>query len=94
MKDESKDRNKEVKAQRDDESTNEDDDEYTSEQELFWTIHLRDSQVIWILDRGSLCGSWDKPENHPSSSLQNLSRQIQWIQLAEVQFDGLIKTSW
>jgi septal ring factor EnvC (AmiA/AmiB activator) len=43
VKDESTDRNKEVRAQRDnestheddDESTNEDDDEYTSEQELF-----------------------------------------------------------
>ena len=43
VKDESKNRKKEVKAQRDnestneddDESTNEDDDEYTSEKELF-----------------------------------------------------------
>jgi hypothetical protein len=35
VKDESTDRNKEVRDQRDDESTNEDDDEYTSEQELF-----------------------------------------------------------
>jgi hypothetical protein len=35
VKDESIDRKKEVRAQRDDESTNEDDDEYTSEQELF-----------------------------------------------------------
>jgi hypothetical protein len=35
VKDESTNRKKEVKAQRDDESTNEDDDEYTSEQELF-----------------------------------------------------------
>jgi hypothetical protein len=35
VKDESTDRKKEVRAQRDDESTNEDDDEYTSEQELF-----------------------------------------------------------
>jgi hypothetical protein len=32
VKDESTDRKKEVRAQRDDESTNEDDDEYTSEQ--------------------------------------------------------------
>jgi hypothetical protein len=35
VKDESIDRKKEVRAQRDDESTNEDDDEYTLEQELF-----------------------------------------------------------
>jgi hypothetical protein len=35
MKYESTDRKKEVRAQRDDESTNEDDDEYTLEQELF-----------------------------------------------------------
>jgi hypothetical protein len=35
VKDESLDRKKEVRAQRDDESTNEDDDEYTSEHELF-----------------------------------------------------------
>jgi hypothetical protein len=35
VKDESTDRKKEVRSQRDDESTNEDDDEYTSEQELF-----------------------------------------------------------
>jgi hypothetical protein len=35
VKDESTDRNKEVRAQRDNESINEDDDEYTSEQELF-----------------------------------------------------------
>jgi hypothetical protein len=35
VKDESIDRNKEDRAQIDDESTNEDDDEYTSEQELF-----------------------------------------------------------
>jgi hypothetical protein len=35
VKDESTDRKKEVRAQRDDESTNEDDDEYTSKQELF-----------------------------------------------------------
>jgi hypothetical protein len=34
VKDESTNRNKEVRAQRDNESTNEDDDEYTSEQEL------------------------------------------------------------
>jgi len=34
VKDESTDRKKEVRSQRDDESTNEDDDEYTSEQEL------------------------------------------------------------
>ena len=45
VKDEYTDRNKEVRAQRD-ESTNEDDDEFTSEQELFWAIWLRDSQVI------------------------------------------------
>ena len=35
VKDESIDKNKEVIAQRDDESTNENDDEYTSEHELF-----------------------------------------------------------
>jgi septal ring factor EnvC (AmiA/AmiB activator) len=35
VKDESIDRKKEVRAQRDNESTNEDDDEYTSEKELF-----------------------------------------------------------
>jgi hypothetical protein len=35
VKDESTYKKKEVRAQRDDESTNEDDDEYTSEQELF-----------------------------------------------------------
>jgi hypothetical protein len=35
VRDESTDRRKEVRAQRDDEFTNEDDDEYTSEQELF-----------------------------------------------------------
>jgi hypothetical protein len=35
VKDESIDINKEVRAQRDDESTNENDDEYTSEQKLF-----------------------------------------------------------
>jgi hypothetical protein len=35
VKDESIDRKKEVRAQRDDEYTNEDDDEYTSEQEFF-----------------------------------------------------------
>jgi hypothetical protein len=35
VKDESTYRKKEVRAQRDDESTNEDDDEYTSTQELF-----------------------------------------------------------
>jgi hypothetical protein len=35
VKDESTDRKKEVRAQRDDESTNEDDDEYTSKKELF-----------------------------------------------------------
>jgi hypothetical protein len=34
VKDESTYRKKEVRAQRDDESTNEDDDEYTSEKEL------------------------------------------------------------
>ena len=52
VKDESTDRKKEVRAQRDNKSTNEYDDEYTSEQELFWAIRLRDSQVISILDRG------------------------------------------
>ena len=90
VKDESTDRKKEVRAKRDnestneddDESTNEDDDEYTSEQELFWAIRLRDSQVIWILDRGSLCDSYDRPKNHPSSSLQSLRRHIQSNQLA------------
>ena len=89
VKDESTDRKKEVRAQRDnkytneddDESTNEDDDEYTSEQELFWAI-LRDSKVIWILDRGSLCNHCDRPKNHPSRSLQILRRQIQRNQLA------------
>jgi hypothetical protein len=35
VKDESTDRKKEVRAKRDNESTNEDDDEYTSEKELF-----------------------------------------------------------
>jgi hypothetical protein len=35
VKDESIDRKKEVRARRDNKSTNEDDDEYTSEQELF-----------------------------------------------------------
>jgi hypothetical protein len=35
VKDESTYRKKEVRAQRDNKSTNEDDDEYTSEQELF-----------------------------------------------------------
>jgi hypothetical protein len=35
VKYESTDRKKEVRAQRDDESTNEDDDEYTSKNELF-----------------------------------------------------------
>jgi hypothetical protein len=35
VKDEFTDIKKEVRAQRDDESTNEDNDEYTSEQELF-----------------------------------------------------------
>jgi hypothetical protein len=35
VKDEPTDRNKEVRAQRDNESTNEDDDEYTSEKQLF-----------------------------------------------------------
>jgi hypothetical protein len=35
VKYESIERKKEVRAQRDDESTNEDDDEYTSEHELF-----------------------------------------------------------
>ena len=92
VKDESIDKNKEVRDQRDnestheddDESTNEDDDEYTSDQELFWAIWLRDSQVIWILDSGSLCDSYDRTKNHPSSSLQTLRRQIQSNQLAEV----------
>ena len=54
VKDESTDRKKEVKALKDnestnvddDESTNEDDDEYTSDQELFRAIRLRNSQVI------------------------------------------------
>jgi hypothetical protein len=54
VKDESTDKKKEVKDQRynestnqdDDESTNEYDDEYTSVQELFRAIQLRDSQVI------------------------------------------------
>jgi hypothetical protein len=35
VKHESTDRKKEVRAQGDDESTNEDDDEYTLEEELF-----------------------------------------------------------
>ena len=35
VKDESTDRKKEVRAQRDNKYTNEDDDEYTSKQELF-----------------------------------------------------------
>jgi hypothetical protein len=35
VKDESTDRKKEVRAHRDNESTNEDDDEYTSKKELF-----------------------------------------------------------
>jgi hypothetical protein len=35
VKDESTDRRKEVRAERDNEFTNEDDDEYTSEKELF-----------------------------------------------------------
>jgi hypothetical protein len=35
VKDESTNRKKEVRSQRDDQSTNEDDDEYTSEKELF-----------------------------------------------------------
>jgi hypothetical protein len=35
VKYESTDKNKELRAQRDDESTNEDDDEYTLEKELF-----------------------------------------------------------
>jgi hypothetical protein len=35
VKYESTDKKKELRAQRDDESTNEDDDEYTSEKELF-----------------------------------------------------------
>jgi hypothetical protein len=35
VKDESTNRRKEVRAQRDDESINEDDDEYTLEKELF-----------------------------------------------------------
>jgi len=61
VKYESIDRKKEIRAQRDDESTKEDDDEYTSEQELFWAIRLKDSQVIWILDMGSLCDSCDIP---------------------------------
>ena len=51
VKDESIDKKKEVKVQRDDESTDEDDDDSASKHELFWAIWLRDSQVIWILDR-------------------------------------------
>jgi hypothetical protein len=35
VKDESTYRKKEIRAERDNESTNEDDDEYTSKQELF-----------------------------------------------------------
>jgi hypothetical protein len=35
VRDESIDRRKEVRAHRNDESTNEDDDEYTSEKEFF-----------------------------------------------------------
>jgi hypothetical protein len=46
VKDESTDRKKEFRAQRDNKSTNEDDDEYTSEQQLYLAIWLRDSQVI------------------------------------------------
>ena len=46
VKDESTDIKNEVRDQRDDEFTNEDDDEYTSKQELFRAIRLRDSQVI------------------------------------------------
>jgi hypothetical protein len=54
VKYESTDIKKEDRAQRDnespneddDESTNEDDDEYKSEKELFSAIRLRDSQVI------------------------------------------------
>jgi hypothetical protein len=38
VKDEFTDRKQEVKAQRDDEPTNEDDDGYTSDQELFQAI--------------------------------------------------------
>jgi hypothetical protein len=45
VKDEYTDRKKEVRAQRDDESTNEYDDEYTSKPELFRAIRLRDSLV-------------------------------------------------
>jgi hypothetical protein len=53
VKGESIDRKKEVRTQRDDESTNEDDDEstneddyeYTLEPELFCAIRLRDSQL-------------------------------------------------
>ena len=74
VKYESTDIKKEVRAQRDDESTNEDDDEYTSEKKLFWAIWVRDSQVIWILDKGSLCGGCDRPKKHPLISLQSLSR--------------------
>ena len=94
VKNESMERKKEVRAQRYDESTNEDDDEYTLEKELFWAIWLRDSQVIWILDRGILCNICDRTKNDHSSSLQSLRRQIQSNQLVEVQFDRLIKTSW
>jgi hypothetical protein len=55
VKDESTDRKKEVRDQKydestneddDDESTTEDDDEYTSYQELFSAIRVRDFQVI------------------------------------------------
>jgi hypothetical protein len=43
VKDESTDKKKEVEAQRDDESTNENDDEYSLEHEFFLAIQLRDS---------------------------------------------------
>jgi hypothetical protein len=46
VKYESIDKKKEVKAQRDDESTNEDHDEYTSEHEFFLPIQRRYSHVI------------------------------------------------
>jgi hypothetical protein len=46
VKDESTNRKKEVRVQRDDESTDEYDDDYTSEKELFWAIWIRDLMVI------------------------------------------------
>jgi hypothetical protein len=46
VKDESTDRKKEVRAQRDNKSTNEDDDESTDEDDDEYTSELRESQVI------------------------------------------------